>query len=158
VYLNILKKNNMKNSTSIIYGLVGIIIGLIVGYFTGISAAPEADWMHGGDFMHNDNHMHSDLGGHMYENDIIRQDGAMQHAMDEMILGFRGKTGASYDEAFLRGMIVHHLGAIAMTEELLEQTDRSELQEFGSDIISHQAQEVEQMQRWLEEWFNNNNN
>jgi len=158
VYLSTLRKNNMENNTAIIYGLAGIIIGLIIGYFIGISAAPEANWMHGGDFMHGDNHMHSDVGGRMYDNDIIRQDGAMQHAMDEMMLGFRGKTGASYEEAFLQGMIVHHLGAISMTEELLEQTDRPELLEFGSDIISHQQQEVGQMQRWLEEWFNNNNN
>jgi len=148
----------MKNSTAIIYGLVGVILGLVVGYLIGINAASGAGWMHGSAFMHDDGHTHNELGEHMYENDIIRQDGAMQHAMDEMMLGFRGKTGASYEETFLRGMIVHHLGAIAMAEELLEQTDRSELLEFGSDIISHQQQEVGQMQLWLEEWFNNNSN
>ncbi|MEX2368819.1 MAG: DUF305 domain-containing protein [Candidatus Paceibacterota bacterium] len=147
----------MKNSTTIIYGLVGIILGLVVGYLIGINAAPGAGWMHGGGFMHNDNHMHGELSEHMNENDIIRQDGAMQHAMDEMMFGFRGKTGAAYEESFLRGMIVHHLGAVAMAEELLEQTERPELQEFGNDIISHQAQEVEQMQRWLDEWFDKNN-
>ncbi|MEX2515235.1 MAG: DUF305 domain-containing protein [Candidatus Paceibacterota bacterium] len=147
----------MKNSTAIIYGLVGIIVGLMVGYLIGINAAPGADWMHGGGFMHDDNHMHGELSEDIHENDIIRQDGAMQHAMDEMTMMFRGKEGADYEEAFLRGMIVHHLGAIEMSEDLLKETSRSELIEFANDIISAQEQEVEQMETWLDEWFNNSN-
>jgi len=155
VYLNDQRKNNMNNNTAIIGGLVGVIVGLIIGYFIDVNAVPGIGWMHDDDHMHG--HMFEEVGEHVYENDIIRQDGAMQHAMDEMMLNFRGKTGASYEESFLRGMIVHHLGAVAMAEELLEQTDRTELLEFGNDIITHQSEEVEKMQGWLEEWFNSNN-
>ena len=53
------------------------------------------------------------------------------------------------------GMIVHHLGAIRMSEDLLNETDRPELTQFANDIISAQQQEVEQMCAWLDEWFNN---
>ena len=93
----------------------------------------------------------------MYGDELIDEDGAMMHAMDEMMLGFRGKTGEAYEQAFLRGMIVHHIGAVQMAEELLKQTDRPELRAFAQDIIEVQSQEIETMKGWLEEWFNNEN-
>lgn len=133
----------MENSTAVISGLAGVILGLVVGYFIGFSAAPGADWMHD-DAAGGHGHMHEGMmGGGMHDHDIIRQDGAMQHAMDEMMVGFRGKEGAEYEEAFLRGMIVHHIGAVEMTEDLLEETDRPELVEFGNDIITQQSAEIE---------------
>lgn len=136
-----------KNST-IIIALLVLIIGLLAGYVFGINGSPRNSWM---------NDMHEEAGEHMgdYNDSLIREDGAMQHAMDEMMLGFRGRSGEAYEEAFLRGMIVHHLGAIRMAEDLLEETERPELEELARDIIESQSQEVETMKGWLEEWFNN---
>jgi uncharacterized protein (DUF305 family) len=51
-------------------------------------------------------------------------------------------------------MIVHHLGAIRMAEELLDETNRPELKAMAEDIIEAQSQEVEVMKDWLNEWFN----
>jgi uncharacterized protein (DUF305 family) len=136
-----------KNS-SIIITLLVLIIGLLVGYAFGTNNSPSISWM---------NDMHREAGEHMndYNDNLIREDGAMQHSMDEMMLGFRGKSGEAYEEAFLRGMIVHHLGAIRMAENLLEETERPELEELAQNIIESQSQEVETMKGWLEEWFNN---
>ncbi len=53
-------------------------------------------------------------------------------------------------------MIVHHLGAINMSKELLKQTDRPALVGLGNDIIESQSAEVEQMKGWLDLWFNEN--
>lgn len=141
----------MENKNSIIiFGLLALIVGLFLGYFFGSTAMPYRG------FFSNDS-MYEEMGEHMYGDEIIERDGAMMHAMDEMMLGFRGKTGEEYEEAFLRGMIVHHIGALRMAGELLEQTDRPELEAFAQDIIGVQSREIETMKGWLEIWFNNKN-
>jgi len=138
----------MENKNSqIIIGLLAAILGLIVGYFFGANTNPRVSFM---------DEMYEEMEEHMYEDEIISGDGAMMHAMDEMMLGFRGKTGVAYEEAFLRGMIVHHIGAVEMAEALLEQTDRPELRVFAQNIIDAQSQEIETMKGWLQEWFTQN--
>lgn len=134
----------MKNNVLIV-ALVALIIGLFVGYNLsprGIVSTEEILETH--NVMENE----------MHDDDMIRSDGAMQHAMDEMMVGFRGKAGEDFEKAFLEMMIVHHIGAIEMAEELLEQTDRPELVKMGNDIISVQTEEVDMMKKWLNEWFN----
>jgi uncharacterized protein (DUF305 family) len=51
-------------------------------------------------------------------------------------------------------MIVHHIGAIEMAEQLLKETDRPELVKMGNDIITVQTDEVNMMKGWLNDWFN----
>ncbi|MCB9805931.1 DUF305 domain-containing protein [Candidatus Nomurabacteria bacterium] len=138
-----------KNQT-IIIGLLALIVGLIIGYFF----ASNTMMSNQGQFSNNE--MHEEMEEHMYGDELIDEDGAMMHAMDEMMLGFRGKTGEAYEEAFLRGMIVHHIGAIEMAEGLLKQTDRPELVKLANNIIEAQQGEVEMMRGWLKEWFNEN--
>ena len=137
-----------KNQT-IIIALLALIIGLILGYFLSMHASPWGFFSNG--------MMQGEIDEHMYEDEIISGDGAMIHAMDEMMLEFRGKTGEEYEEAFLRGMIVHHIGAVRMAEGLLEQTARPELMMFAQDTIKAQEEEVDTMKGWLENWFNNKN-
>ncbi len=144
-----------KNST-IIIALLTLVVGLLFGYLMGTRATFGFLLM---DNMHEDAgsyHMHDGVGDHMYEDEIVARDGAMMHAMDEMMLGFRGKSGEEYEEAFLRGMIVHHLGAVEMAEGLLEETDRPELVELAENIIETQSVEIDLMKSWLQDWFNSN--
>lgn len=142
-----------KNQT-IIIGLLALIVGLIIGYFFGGNNMMSNRGFFSNDSMYEE--MEEHMGEHMYGDELIDEDGAMMHAMDEMMLGFRGKTGEEYEEAFLRGMIVHHIGAIEMAEELLKQTDRPELVKLANDIISAQNSEVDMMRGWLKDWFNEN--
>lgn len=135
----------------IVIGLLALIVGLLLGYFFGINTMP-----HRGSLGSESLYQEQEMEGHMYEDEIIDNDGAMQHAMDEMMLGFRGLEGEAYEEMFLREMIVHHIGAITMAEELLEHTDRPELRELAHTIIATQSSEVEMMRGWLEEWFTQN--
>lgn len=140
----------MENKNQVIViGLLALIVGLLLGYFFGANTMP-----HKGFF--SSESMYEEMDDHMYGDELIDGDGAMLHAMDEMMLGFRGKTGEAYEEAFLRGMIVHHLGAINMAEELLEHTDRPEMIELADAIIESQSSEVVMMRGWLEEWFTKN--
>ena len=143
----------MENKNQgVIIGLLVLIVGLLLGYFFGNTAMP-----HRGGFFWNESmyeEMEEHMGGFEYEDEILNSDGELQHMMDEMMLIGRGHTGADYEQAWLRGMIVHHLGAIAMSEKLLEETDRPELKELANSIIENQTSEVEQMKEWLNAWFN----
>jgi len=140
-----------KNNNILTVALLALIAGLIIGYFFG------GNGMMRGSGFYSNNHMYEEMGEHMYGDDIIDRDGAMIHAMDEMMLGFRGKAGAEYEEMFLRSMIVHHLGAVNMSRDLLENTDRPELVQFAQNVIEVQSQEVETMKGWLDAWFANEN-
>ncbi|MEX0934338.1 MAG: DUF305 domain-containing protein [Candidatus Saccharimonadales bacterium] len=140
----------MENKNqAIIIGLLALIVGLLFGYFFGANNMPHRG------FFSNES-MYEEMGEHMYGDEIVDGDGAMMHAMDEMMLVGRGQTGEAYEEAWLKGMVVHHLGAINMAEELLKQTDRPELVSIANDIIESQSMEVEQMKEWLNVWFNEN--
>lgn len=144
-----------KNST-IIIALLALVVGLLFGYLMGTRANSDFPFMNN---MHKDAgsyHMHDGAGDHMYEDEVIASDGAMMHAMDEMMIGFRGKSGEDYEEAFLRGMIVHHLGAVEMAKGLLVETERPELVELAENIIETQSTEIDLMKSWLQNWFNNN--
>jgi uncharacterized protein (DUF305 family) len=137
-----------SKNQAIIIGLLALITGLIIGYFFSENA------MHRGFF--SGDSMYEEMKEHMYGDEIVDNDGELQHLMSEMMLIGRGQTGEKYEEAFLRGMITHHLGAVAMSEKLLEQTSRPELIELAGNIIESQSAEVEMMKGWLNIWFNKN--
>jgi uncharacterized protein (DUF305 family) len=58
-----------------------------------------------------------------------------------------------FDAAFLDSMVVHHEGAVAMANDLLQNSERPELVELAEAIIATQATEIEQMQEWRAAWF-----
>lgn len=111
---------------------IGIaLVALVVGFGGGYTFVPEGTpGMHG-----------------------MPDGSAMSDAMGDMMSGLEGKTGDEFDKAFIEEMIVHHEGAVAMAEELLENTKRPELQQLGGDIISAQTREIETMRRWLRDWY-----
>ena len=145
----------MERNT-IIIALLTLIVGLLIGYFLSANTMPNRGMIDAMNEMHNENDRHWHGNDILSDEDIIRQDGAMQHAMEEIMLGFRGKTGAAYEEIFLKQMIVHHLGAIEMAEGLLQETERPELTGMAHDIIKVQSEEVDMMKNWMHEWFNEN--
>jgi len=134
----------MKKNVLVI-GLLALIIGLFVGYTLAPRTMMDKETMV---------EVHEEMEDMMEHDEDVFADGAMQHSMDEMMRGLKGKTGEEYEKAFLEMMIVHHIGAIKMAEELLEETDRPELVKMANDIISVQNQEVDMMKAWLSEWFN----
>lgn len=56
---------------------------------------------------------------------------------------------ADADEAFMRGMLAHHRGAVEMAEIQLQHGKDPKARELAQAIISAQQTEIEQMERWL---------
>lgn len=79
--------------------------------------------------------------------------GTMQMSMDSMLAALEGKTGDAFDEAFIREMIVHHEGAVAMAERALVSAKHEELKALATAIIAAQNAEIAQMKEWLGAWY-----
>lgn len=123
----------MEQKTNYTLAAIALLAGLFIGYVVGINTG-------------NSNHQ-------MMMDMDSRSMSHMNHAMNNMMSGLVGKTGADFEKAFLSEMIVHHEGAIVMAEALLKNTQRPELVKLGNDIITAQKGEVSMMKGWLGEWF-----
>jgi len=56
---------------------------------------------------------------------------------------------ADPDEAFMRGMLAHHRGAVEMAKVELEHGTDPEARALAQAIIAAQQAEIEQMETWL---------
>lgn len=54
---------------------------------------------------------------------------------------------------FLIKMIPHHEEAVAKAKILRDNTNRKQMREFAKDIIEVQTQEIEEMEKYLNEWY-----
>lgn len=73
----------------------------------------------------------------------------MAAEMQKMAMGIELTGDPDID--FARSMIVHHEGAIAMAETLLEQGKDPELRALAEDVIEAQQGEIEFLSGWLEQ-------
>ena len=69
---------------------------------------------------------------------------ARMHA--DMAIAFSGNA----DVDFVRGMIPHHEGAIAMAKVLLEHGRDGETRKWAADIVREQEREIGEMRAWLQ--------
>ncbi|MDQ3459905.1 MAG: DUF305 domain-containing protein [Deinococcota bacterium] len=82
---------------------------------------------------------------------------AFSQGMDHSQMGHGGADspladleGEAFEVGFLSMMIVHHQGAVEMSEWILERTERPELRETAEAIIASQEAEIEMMSEWLQ--------
>lgn len=59
-----------------------------------------------------------------------------------------------YDLNFLNLMIHHHECAMAMSQDALAKAQHPELKDFAQKTIDRSGPEIEQMQTWRKEWYN----
>lgn len=120
--------------------VVSLIIGLGIGHF---SATHRGGYMdrHSGHEMMKDSNVHN--------NSEISH---MDSMMDDMMKALAGKTGPEFDEAFLREMIIHHEGAVAMAHAALTAGARPEIITLSNEIITAQEREIAQMKEWQTTW------
>lgn len=53
------------------------------------------------------------------------------------------------DNTFIQGMIMHHMMAIMMAEQVLSLNPRPEIKQFAEQVIEVQSKEIKQMQAML---------
>ena len=63
--------------------------------------------------------------------------------------------GEALDQAFLEDMIMHHMGAVMMSQRLANfgLVEHPEVRPFAQNIADTQRQEIWQMQAWLRDWY-----
>ena len=72
---------------------------------------------------------------------------------DPMNASLEALKGAEFEQSFLQQMIQHHRSAIEMAKMVPDHTQRAELRQLAERIISGQQQEIDQMTRWLTDWY-----
>ncbi len=138
----------MKNiNTSVLYGIIGFLIGIILTGSFCLMNNNKRDWDkkdYSGKMM-----MHKMPDGTMM-NDVGMD---MHSMMDGMMATLDGKTGDEFDKAFLSEMIVHHQGAVNMAQAVLDTSKKPELIKLANEIITAQTKEIKMMQDWQKAWF-----
>jgi len=71
---------------------------------------------------------------------------SMQAMHEDMMSGVQA---ADPDVAFVKGMLSHHKGAVAMAEVELKYGKDDSMKNLANAIISAQKREIEQMKKWL---------
>ena len=64
-----------------------------------------------------------------------------------------GPKDAQFDLRFIDGMILHHQGAIAMAEAVLQNSQREEMNQLAEAVIAAQQSEIDQMKEWRQAWY-----
>jgi uncharacterized protein (DUF305 family) len=138
----------IQNQTLVV-GVVALAIGLALGF---VAAKPDHDRLppRGMHQMDNSEMMYNDMMDHGRMN--------MDDMMMTMTKNLQGKTGATFDKAFIDDMIPHHQGAVEMAELVLTSTERPELKKMAQEIIDAQTKEIKMMQEWQKEWFTTTTN
>jgi len=77
--------------------------------------------------------------------------GMMGMGPGRMSPGMMESVNSEYE--FLIKMIPHHEEAVANAKILRENTNREKMREFAADIIEVQNSEIEEMEKYLAEWY-----
>lgn len=63
------------------------------------------------------------------------------------------RDAPDFDQAFIEEMIPHHQMGVMMTQMMLSNSDRPEMQALAQTIIDTQTAEINQMQQWYQDWY-----
>lgn len=73
--------------------------------------------------------------------------------VDPMNAALQPLKGAEFETRFLQMMIQHHRHGVEMAKLVNDHTKRPELRELAGKIVSAQQQEIDQMTKWLTDWY-----
>ena len=64
-----------------------------------------------------------------------------------------GASDANFDFRFIDAMTPHHQGALDMSKEAKEKSQRPEIKKIADDIIKAQTREISELQAWRKQWY-----
>ncbi len=73
-------------------------------------------------------------------------------SMEDMTADLKNKSGDTFDKTFLSEMIAHHQGALDMAKEAEANASHDEIKQMARAIQQQQAEEIQQMQQWQQQW------
>lgn len=77
---------------------------------------------------------------------------SMDSTNEGMVTELNGKTGETFDKAFLEQMIMHHQSAINMAATGKTNAQHQELKDLTIAIVNVQTKELRQMKQWQKNW------
>lgn len=66
-----------------------------------------------------------------------------------------GKADKFIDQRFIDGVIAHHLNAIYMAKQALENSKRQEIKDLAKEIIEVDEKSIEELYGWKKAWYGN---
>jgi uncharacterized protein (DUF305 family) len=137
----------MQNKyTPQIYNLLFLLAGLLIGFLVWHQYIPRYE----------NGSLSSNRGTHMMGDGSMMADTTtadMSSVMTSMNADLQGKTGDSFDRAFLSEMIIHHQGAIDMAKLAQTNAAHQEIKDLAGNIITAQTKEIAQMKVWQKSWY-----
>lgn len=64
-----------------------------------------------------------------------------------------GEADDEFDLRFIDAMIPHHEAAVTMAQDMLNKSQREEMQKLANAIINSQQAEINQLKSWRQEWY-----
>ena len=125
---------------SILYGVIGLLTGIVLMGFTATYAV---------------NNKHSSMMKMMGMHTDTNRQGMMDDdnmSMGEMTDMLKNKAGDDFDKAFIEQMIIHHQGAIDMAKLAKDNAKHDEVKSLANDILAAQSKEIDMMQTWQTQW------
>ncbi|MBC7708250.1 DUF305 domain-containing protein [Polaromonas sp.] len=125
---------------SILYGVIGLLLGVVV---TGFTAAYAVNDNHPGMMRSMGMHTSTTSQGMMDDEDM---------SMGNMTTSLRSKTGDDFDKSFMSQMIIHHQGAIQMANLAKQNAKHDEIKNLAADIVKAQTNKINDMKSWQTQW------
>lgn len=66
-----------------------------------------------------------------------------------------GKADRTVDLRFIDGMIAHHLSAMYLSKQAIEQSRRQEIRALAQTVIAVDEQGISQLYQWKKSWYGN---
>lgn len=115
-------------NNKIVFGIGGIIIGLVIAIFFTTTISP-------------------------YSNAGFGMMGWRSNSGSNQGLTGNTQVANNIDKHFIEQMIPHHDGAVAMAKLALEKSKRTEIKTLATAIIEGQTKEIQDMGVWYKDWF-----
>lgn len=79
--------------------------------------------------------------------------GMMMGSMEGDTAVLKSISQMDFDREFIEQMITHHEMAVMMAQMLQASTERAEMKQLASNIMTSQTREIEMMRNWLRAWY-----